>query len=128
MRSSRKEVDFVPRKRPLTGILKFRSDSFTTESCFWFLLLLFLFVWFVFNFLIYFFVFLFSFFRTWTLVFRVCPKFGLHTLKVSAGTPLGQRFLIWVLLVGHSLSSAVCSFHLEPLCSTQHKLQRHLAA
>lgn len=34
-------------------------------------------------------------------------------LKVSAGTPLSVRCLRWVLLVGHSLSNSVCSFHLQ---------------
>lgn len=56
------------------------------------------------------------------------PKVWGAALKVRAGTPLSVRCLRWVLLVGHSLSNSLCSFHLQPLCSTQHKLQRHLAA
>lgn len=34
-------------------------------------------------------------------------------LKVSAGTLLCVHCLRWVLLVGHSLSNSVCSFHLQ---------------
>lgn len=34
-------------------------------------------------------------------------------LKVSVGTLLSVRCLRWVLLVGHSLSNSVCSFHLQ---------------
>lgn len=41
------------------------------------------------------------------------PEVWGAALKVSAGTPLSVRCLRWVLLVGHSLSNWVCSFHLQ---------------
>lgn len=103
------DVPLRPVNLELTGTLKFRFDCLTTDS-----------------FLVFFFP--FSFFRSCSLVPSVCLKCGLHALKASAGTPLSQCFLRWVLLAGHSLSNCVCSFHLQPLCSTQHKLQGHLAA
>ena len=41
------------------------------------------------------------------------PEVWGAALKVSMGTPLSPRCLRWVLLVGHSLSNSVCSFHLQ---------------
>lgn len=41
------------------------------------------------------------------------PEVWGAALKVRAGTPLSVCCLRWVLLVGHSLSNSVCSFHLQ---------------
>lgn len=51
---------------------------------------------------------------TWrSLVSGVCPNFGVLRSRLARGTPLSTRCLRWVLLVGHSLSNSVCSFHLQ---------------
>lgn len=44
---------------------------------------------------------------------RRLPRVWGAALKVSLGSPLSVRCLRWVLLVGHSLSNSVCSFHLQ---------------